>query len=120
MGGGKRRILEVYLNVIEWGPGIFGAEAAARSYFGVPASALTPHQAALMAAVLPNPDLSMTPEQPMVEMDVSENPFRDKIVKQPFQLKGGFLDVPTGPGLGVDLDFDWIDNQTKKLAEFTR
>jgi monofunctional glycosyltransferase len=52
---GKRRILEVYLNVIEWGPGIFGAEAAARTYFGVPASALTPHQAALMAAVLPNP-----------------------------------------------------------------
>jgi monofunctional biosynthetic peptidoglycan transglycosylase len=52
---GKRRILEVYLNVIEWGPGVFGAEAAARTYFGVPASALTPHQAALMAAVLPNP-----------------------------------------------------------------
>ena len=52
---GKRRILAVYLNVIEWGPGIFGAEAAARSYFGVPASALTLHQAALMAAVLPNP-----------------------------------------------------------------
>jgi monofunctional biosynthetic peptidoglycan transglycosylase len=52
---GKRRILEMYLNVIEWGPGIFGAEAAARTYFGVPASALTPHQAALMAAVLPNP-----------------------------------------------------------------
>ena len=52
---GKRRILAVYLNVIEWGPGIFGAEAAARSYFGVPASALTSHQAALMTAVLPNP-----------------------------------------------------------------
>jgi monofunctional biosynthetic peptidoglycan transglycosylase len=52
---GKRRILEVYLNVIEWGPGVFGAEAAARTHFGVPASALTPHQAALMAAVLPNP-----------------------------------------------------------------
>ena len=52
---GKRRVLEVYLNVIEWGPGIFGAEAAAHTYFGVPASALTPHQAALMAAVLPNP-----------------------------------------------------------------
>jgi monofunctional biosynthetic peptidoglycan transglycosylase len=52
---GKRRILDVYLNVIEWGPGVFGAEAAARTYFGVPASALTPHQAALMVAVLPNP-----------------------------------------------------------------
>jgi monofunctional biosynthetic peptidoglycan transglycosylase len=52
---GKRRILDVYLNVIEWGPGVFGAEAAARTYFGVPAAALGPHQAALMAAVLPNP-----------------------------------------------------------------
>ena len=52
---GKRRILEVYLNVIEWGPGVFGAEAAARTYFGVPAAALTARQAALMAAVLPNP-----------------------------------------------------------------
>lgn len=52
---GKRRILEVYLNVIEWGPGIFGAEAAARAYFGVPASALGARQAALLAAALPSP-----------------------------------------------------------------
>ena len=52
---GKRRILEVYLNVIEWGPGVFGAEAAARTYFGVPAADLGPRQAALLAAVLPNP-----------------------------------------------------------------
>ena len=52
---GKRRILEVYLNVIEWGPGVFGAEAAARTYFGVPASDLSPRQAALLVAVLPNP-----------------------------------------------------------------
>jgi monofunctional biosynthetic peptidoglycan transglycosylase len=52
---GKRRILEVYLNVIEWGPGVYGAEAAARRSFGVPAAALDPRQAALLAAVLPNP-----------------------------------------------------------------
>jgi len=52
---GKRRILEVYLNVIEWGPGVFGAEAAARTHFGVPAAALGPRQAALLAAALPNP-----------------------------------------------------------------
>lgn len=51
----KQRIMEVYLNVIEWGHGIYGAEAAARSYFGKPAAALTPHEAALLAAVLPNP-----------------------------------------------------------------
>jgi monofunctional biosynthetic peptidoglycan transglycosylase len=52
---GKRRILEVYLNVIEWGPGIYGVEAASRASFGIPASALDPQRAALLAAVLPNP-----------------------------------------------------------------
>jgi monofunctional biosynthetic peptidoglycan transglycosylase len=51
----KRRVLEVYLNVIEWGPGIYGAEAAARAHFGRPASRLGAHEAALLAAVLPNP-----------------------------------------------------------------
>jgi hypothetical protein len=51
----KRRILEIYLNVIEWGDGIFGAEAAARAYFGKPASALTPDEAALLAGAIINP-----------------------------------------------------------------
>lgn len=51
----KKRILELYLNVIEWGDGIFGAEAASRHYFGKSASDLTPDEAARMAAVLPNP-----------------------------------------------------------------
>jgi monofunctional glycosyltransferase len=51
----KRRILEIYLNIAEWGPGVFGAEAAARYHFGKPAAALTPSQAALLAVALPNP-----------------------------------------------------------------
>jgi monofunctional glycosyltransferase len=51
----KRRILELYLNIAEWGEGVFGAEAAARYHFGVPASALGPEQAAYLAAVLPSP-----------------------------------------------------------------
>ena len=51
----KRRILEIYLNVIEWGNGIFGAEAAAQKYFGVSASQLSREQAAQMAAVIPSP-----------------------------------------------------------------
>lgn len=51
----KRRILEIYLNVIEWGDGIFGAEAAARAYFGKPASALAPDEAALLAGSIINP-----------------------------------------------------------------
>lgn len=52
---GKRRILELYLNVIEWGPGVYGAEAAARHHYGKPASALTREQSARLAAVIPNP-----------------------------------------------------------------
>jgi monofunctional biosynthetic peptidoglycan transglycosylase len=51
----KRRILELYLNYAEWGEGVFGAEAAARHHFGVPASALTPEQGAWLAAILPSP-----------------------------------------------------------------
>jgi len=51
----KRRILEVYLNVIELGNGVFGVEAAGRRYFGKPAASLDPEEAALLAAVLPNP-----------------------------------------------------------------
>lgn len=51
----KRRILELYVNVVEFGPGIYGAEAAARHYFAKPARALTAHEAALLAASLPRP-----------------------------------------------------------------
>jgi monofunctional glycosyltransferase len=51
----KRRIIELYLNAAEWGDGIFGIEAAAQSYYGKPAAALNPHEAAELAAVLPNP-----------------------------------------------------------------
>ena len=51
----KRRILEVYLNVVEWGDGVYGAEAAARHYFGIPAAALSPEQSARLAAMIPNP-----------------------------------------------------------------
>jgi monofunctional biosynthetic peptidoglycan transglycosylase len=51
----KERIMEVYLNVIEMGPGVYGAEAAAQYYFHKPASQLTREQSALIAAILPNP-----------------------------------------------------------------
>lgn len=51
----KRRIMEVYLNVAEWGDGLFGAEAAAQARFGKSARDLTPREAALLASVLPNP-----------------------------------------------------------------
>jgi monofunctional biosynthetic peptidoglycan transglycosylase len=52
---GKQRILELYLNVVEWGPGVFGAEAAAQFHCGVHASGLSREQSARLAAILPNP-----------------------------------------------------------------
>jgi monofunctional glycosyltransferase len=51
----KRRILELYLNVVELGPGVYGVEAAARRYFDKPAAGLTEHEAAMLAASLPRP-----------------------------------------------------------------
>ncbi len=59
----KERIMEVYLNVAEWGVGIYGAEAASRHYFGISAGALNANQAALLAAALPSPTRS-NPRQP--------------------------------------------------------
>jgi len=59
----KARILELYLNLIEWGDGVYGAEAAARSYFHVAASALGPDQAALLAGAIVNPRV-LTPAHP--------------------------------------------------------
>jgi monofunctional glycosyltransferase len=52
---GKERILELYLNVIEWGPGIYGAEAAAEAWYRVPAAQLNRDQAARLAAIIPSP-----------------------------------------------------------------
>lgn len=51
----KRRMMEVYLNMAEWGPGIFGVEAASQHYFRKSARALSPYESALLIAVLPNP-----------------------------------------------------------------
>ena len=63
----KKRIMEVYLNMIEMGPGIYGAEAAAQQYFHKPASKLTPGEAALIAVSLPNPE-KRNPARPSAYM----------------------------------------------------
>ena len=59
---GKRRILELYLNVVEWGPGIYGAEWASRTYYRTPARSIGREEAARLAAVLPGP-LKRRPER---------------------------------------------------------
>jgi monofunctional biosynthetic peptidoglycan transglycosylase len=58
----KRRILEIYLNVIEWGDGIYGGEAAAQHYFHKPASALSTNEAAFLSAMIPNPRTVFNPQ----------------------------------------------------------
>ena len=65
---GKQRILELYLNVVEWGDGVFGAEAAARHWYHRSAAALTPAQAARLAVALPNPRLR-SPAVTSAELD---------------------------------------------------
>jgi monofunctional biosynthetic peptidoglycan transglycosylase len=59
---GKRRIIEIYLNVIEWGDGIYGAEAAARNYFKAPAASLNADQAAFLSAIIPSPNGAYNPQ----------------------------------------------------------
>jgi len=63
----KQRILELYLNVVEWGDGVFGAEAAARKWFGTSAQQLTPAQAVRLAIALPNP-ITRAPDQSSAEL----------------------------------------------------
>jgi monofunctional biosynthetic peptidoglycan transglycosylase len=65
---GKRRMMEIYLNIAEWGPGIFGIEAAAQHHFGVSAAALTPRQAILLAITLPGP-LTRDPAHPSAALE---------------------------------------------------
>jgi monofunctional biosynthetic peptidoglycan transglycosylase len=60
---GKRRILEIYLNVIEWGDGVYGAEAAARTYFNTSAAALSADQAAFLSAIIPSPNGAFNPSK---------------------------------------------------------
>ncbi len=63
----KARILELYLNVIEWGDGIYGVDAAARTYFGASASAVSPEQAALLAGAIINPRV-LNPAKPTARL----------------------------------------------------
>jgi monofunctional biosynthetic peptidoglycan transglycosylase len=74
----KRRIIEVYLNIVELGPGIYGAEAAARAYFGKSAADLGAREAALLAAALPSPRTS-SPGQPSEWLEERARTIRTRI-----------------------------------------
>ncbi|MCA8900802.1 MAG: monofunctional biosynthetic peptidoglycan transglycosylase [Hyphomonas sp.] len=79
---GKRRVMEAYLNVAEWGDGIFGAEAAARTRFGKSAADLTEREAALLAAVLPSPNKwRVDPPGPYVQQRAGTLQARMRVVQ---------------------------------------
>lgn len=59
-------------------------------------------------AVLENPNFGFTSDEPMLELDNAENPFRDRLVKRPFQLEEGSVRIPTGPGLGIEIDEEFL------------
>lgn len=82
----KRRILEIYLNIVEWGPGIYGIEAAAQHHFGVPASKLTRRQSALLAVTLPNP-IERDPAKPSRGLQRLAN-----LIERRAARAGGYVD----------------------------
>jgi monofunctional glycosyltransferase len=88
----KERILEVYLNVAEFGPGVYGVEAAARRFFHEPAARLSADEAALLAAVLPNPRLMHVDRPSRYVLGR-----RDWVLDQMRQLGGGYLRSTIAP-----------------------
>ena len=70
---GKRRILEIYLNVIEWGDGVYGAEAASRTYFNTSAGAVSADQAAFLSAIIPSPNGAFNPNTHRRRVDHRKN-----------------------------------------------
>lgn len=94
----KDRILELYLNVVEWGPGIWGVDAASRAYFGVPPSRLTEEQAAELAATLPHPRSSnptFRPERMLVRRNLILARYRGVEVVIPAEEETDTIPGPT-------------------------
>jgi monofunctional biosynthetic peptidoglycan transglycosylase len=94
----KTRILEIYLNVIEWGDRVWGAEAAARTYFGVPAATLSRQQSALLAGAIVNPRL-LTPARPTRRLLR-----RQQIILARMGGVEGLAPVQTAPNLETDAE----------------
>ncbi|XGC80004.1 monofunctional biosynthetic peptidoglycan transglycosylase [Bdellovibrio bacteriovorus] len=100
----KERILEVYLNVIEMGPGVYGVEAASKKYFKKNAKNLTPHQASLIAAVLPNPRRFRI-ERPSIYVMARQRRILNRVAPEiPKSADASLLDF-------LDLKFDSEDEE---------
>ena len=107
----KARILEIYLNVIEWGDGIYGAEAAARTYFGVPASSLGPTEAALLAGAIVNPRL-LSPANPTKRLRNRQRLIlaRMNVVRPPTDLPAAVADTASGTDMEAEPSADVADD----------
>lgn len=102
----KDRILELYLNTAEWGPGIWGVDAASRAYFGVPTSRLTVEQAAELAATLPHPRTSnptYRPDRTLARRDLILARYRGVDVTVPAEEETDSLLTPT-PAILPEVD----------------
>jgi monofunctional biosynthetic peptidoglycan transglycosylase len=101
----KDRILELYLNVVEWGPGIWGADAASRAYFGVPPSCLTEEDAAGLAATLPHPLTSnpaFQPDRMLARRELILARYHGVEVSIPSHEDTSGAAAPTGPTAPAD------------------
>jgi monofunctional biosynthetic peptidoglycan transglycosylase len=110
---GKRRIFELYLNLIEWGDGVFGAEAASRRYFGVPASALNERQAVLLAAVVINPR-RFSPTAPSKRIERRARMIASRLRRRGFFTEDQYLVAigqPPKPSF-----FDWLFGPSPQKA----
>ena len=102
----KDRILELYLSTAEWGPGIWGVDAASRAYFGVPPSHLTVEQGAELAATLPHPRTSnptFRPERTLARRDLILARYRGVEVSIPPEEETDSLSMPT-PAIPPEVD----------------
>ncbi|HET9325362.1 MAG TPA: monofunctional biosynthetic peptidoglycan transglycosylase [Candidatus Eisenbacteria bacterium] len=102
----KRRIFELYLNLIEWGDGIYGAEAAARRHFGVSASNLSPRQAALLASVIINPR-RFSPVQPTRRIERRMKKILGRMWRRGFLSESEYR-VALGEAPPPSSPFDWL------------
>jgi len=83
---------------------LWSVQCVPHCWSGAIAIAATLH----LLALLPTYTWSFTSDEPMLEIDMFENPFRDEIVTRPFEIKDGHFEVPTGPGLGIEIDEDVV------------
>ncbi len=111
----KRRIFELYLNLIEWGNGIFGAEAAARRYFGVPAAELNPRQACLLAAMITRPRRE-SPLHPSRRLERRVRMIATRL-HQRGVLDDGQFEVALGRAAPERSLFDWLFGRSPKPPE---